>query len=257
MKPAPFEYAVPETLDDALATLAEHADDAKILAGGQSLVPMLNFRLARPERLIDINRLASLSYIRRSGGVLRIGALTRHVQLERSSVVARHWPLLTEAVKLVAHGQIRNRGTVGGSVTHADPAAELPVAFAALDARFHVRSVRGARSIAASDLFVTHLTTSLEADELLTEIEVPPLPPRTGSAFVEYARRHGDFALGGAAVVLTLDEDAAAEIAELAVVDITPTGDIHGSREYRHGLIEALVRRALVTATARATQEAS
>lgn len=290
MKPPPFEYMAPKTLDDALATLAEHADDAKIIAGGQSLVPMLNFRLARPERLIDINGLGALSYIRKSDGVLRIGALTRGAQLERSTIVARGWPLLTEAMKLVAHAQIRNRGTVGGSVSHADPAAELPVAFSALDARFHVRSVRGARSIGWEDLFVTHLTTSLEPDELMTEIEVPPLPPRTGSAFVEYARRHGDFGLGGAAVVVSLDaegaceraaiallaaaptpvragdaeralagrridEETAAEAGALAVRDVAPTGDIHGSSEYRRGLIEALVRRALVTAADRAIQE--
>ena len=290
MKPPPFEYMAPKTLDETLQTLAEHGDEAKIIAGGQSLVPMLNFRLARPERLIDINGLGTLSYIRKSEGILRIGALTRAAQLERSSIVARGWPLLTEAMTLVAHPQIRNRGTVGGSVSHADPAAELPVAFAALDARFHVRSVRGTRAIGWEDLFVTHLTTSLEPDELMTEVEVPPLPPRSGSAFVEYARRHGDFGLGGAAVVVSLDErgacaraaiallaaaptpvrasdaeqalvggpvdeERAAEAASIAVRDITPTGDIHGSGEYRRGLIEALVRRALVTAGRRATQE--
>lgn len=287
MKPPPFEYHDPRSADEALALLAEHGEDGKVLAGGQSLVPLLNFRLARPERLIDVNRIGELAYVRRKDGVLRIGALTRQVALEKSAIVAANWPLLTEAIGLVAHPQIRNRGTVGGSAAHADPAAELPVAFTALDATFHVRSQRGARSIAASDFFVTHLTTVMEPDELLTEIEVAPLPERTGHSFTEFARRHGDFGLGGAAVLVTLDAGgvctraaiallaaaptpvrasaaeqalagaridnaAAAEAARAAVADISPTGDIHGSSEYRKDLIEALVRRAILSAAERA-----
>ncbi|MGH2949241.1 MAG: FAD binding domain-containing protein, partial [Solirubrobacteraceae bacterium] len=209
MKPPPFEYDDPHDAGEAIALLAEHGDESKVLAGGQSLVPLLNFRLARPERLIDVNRIGELAYVRRRDGVLRIGALTRQATLERSRVVAENWPLLTEAMRLVAHPQIRNRGTVGGSVAHADPAAELPVAFTALDATFHARSARGARAIRAADFFRTHLTTALEPDELLVEIEVAPLPPRTGSAFTEFARRHGDFGLGGAAVLVTLAPDGA------------------------------------------------
>jgi CO/xanthine dehydrogenase FAD-binding subunit len=287
VKPPPFEYHDPRTLDEALALLAEHGDGAKVLAGGQSLVPLLNFRLARPDRLVDINGLAELDYIGFENGTLRIGAMTRHSALERSEEVGRRVPLLTEAVRLVGHVQIRNRGTVGGSVAHADPAAELPVAFAALDARFHVRSQRGERSLGAGDLFRTHLTTALEPEELLTEIEVPVPAAGTGFAFVEFARRHGDFALGGAAVLVglgkdgrceraavgllaaaptplrrpeveawlagrELDEATAREAAERCAADIDPTGDIHGSAEYRRGLAEVMVRRALLTAIERA-----
>jgi CO/xanthine dehydrogenase FAD-binding subunit len=201
MKPAPFEYDAPESLDEALELLASYGDETKVLAGGQSLVPLLNFRLARPERLVDINRIAELSYIRRDGDRLKLGALTRTAQLERSELVAEQWPILREAVCYAGHPQIRSRGTVGGSVAHADPAAELPVALTALGARFVVRSARGERTLEAGELFAGYLTTTLEPDELLVEIDVPPLPVGAGTAFVEYARVHGDFALAGAAVV--------------------------------------------------------
>jgi carbon-monoxide dehydrogenase medium subunit/6-hydroxypseudooxynicotine dehydrogenase subunit alpha len=281
MKPARFEYDDPRALDEALDLLAEHGDTAKVLAGGQSLVPLLNFRLARPDRLVDINHVAELDYVRANGS-LRIGALTRHAALEREPGAG---PLLTRALRFVGHAQIRNRGTVGGSVAHADAAAELPVAFTALDARYHVRSQRGSRTLGSDDLFVTHMTTSLEPDELLVEIEVPATAAGSRYAFVEFARRHGDFALGGAAVVLrtdadgtceraaiallsaaptplraraaeewlagnTVDERTAAEAAARAVADARPRDDIHGSPEYRRALIEALVRRALLEAAA-------
>jgi aerobic carbon-monoxide dehydrogenase medium subunit len=200
MKPADFAYDDPRELGEVLALLAGE-EDVKVLAGGQSLVPLLNFRLARPERLVDINRVEELAYLRRDGDVLRIGALARHVDLERSEEVRSGWPLLTQAVRYVGHPQIRARGTVCGSVAHADPAAELPAALLALDARFHVRSLRGARALDAEELFLGFLTTALEPDELLVEIEVPAPSPRSGSAFVEHARTHGDFALGGAAAV--------------------------------------------------------
>jgi CO/xanthine dehydrogenase FAD-binding subunit len=289
VKPPPFEYDAPGTVDEAIALLHEHASDAKVLAGGQSLVPLLNFRLARPGRLIDINGLGELSHIRRQSGRLDVGAIARQSALERSTIVREHWPLLHEAVGWVAHAQIRNRGTVGGSMAHADPAAELPVALAALDGAVRVRSVRGERTIAWDELFVTHLTTSLEPDELLVAVELPPQPPRTGSAFVEYARRHGDFALGGAAVTVTSDEggacrstaiallgaaaapiragaaerllagapvteEAARAAAVEAVRDIEPTGDIHGGAAYRRRLVEAMVRRAITIAAARVPQ---
>ena len=286
MKPPAFDYHDPRNLDEVLELLAQHGEDAKVLAGGQSLVPMLNFRLAHPEHLVDLRRIDSLAYVCRQDGALRIGTMTRQATLESSPLVAAQWPLLTEALGFVAHAQIRNRGTVGGSVAHADPAAELPAAFCALDARFHVRSQRGTRSVGWRDFFITHLTTALEPDELLVEIEVPPLPQTTGWAFVEYARRHGDFALGGAAALLTIEdgicrrarialraaadtplrpeaaerslegnvvsEEAAAEAARLATANINPTGDIHGDSEYRKHLIEAMVRRAITHATARA-----
>ena len=277
-----------DSVEQALALLAEHADDVKVLAGGQSLMPMLNFRLARPGRLVDINGLGALASVRRADGKLHIGALTRQAVMERSAAVRAHWPLLHEALAFVAHPQIRNRGTIGGSVAHADPAAELPVALTALDASVTVASRRGSRSIAMSDLYITHLTTCLEADELLTEIIVPPISPAAGSAFVEYARRHGDFGLGGAAVILTPGSDGRCEQASIvllaaaptplraheaergprvagdrrgqspreaaacAVREIAPTGDIHGDTRYRRRLIEALVRRAVLTAADRA-----
>jgi len=199
VKPAPFEYAAPRTVDEALGLLDE---DAKVLAGGQSLVPVMNFRLARPGRLVDVNRVDGLAHIRKRGGALHIGALTRHATLERSEVVAAGWPLLRQAVRHVGHPQIRTRGTIGGSCAHADPTAELPVALGALDARFHIRSRAGARVIPADEFFVTRLTTALRDDELLVEIEVPAPPAGARTAFAEYARTHGDWAIAGAAVVL-------------------------------------------------------
>jgi CO/xanthine dehydrogenase FAD-binding subunit len=286
MKPPAFAYEAPEEVEHSLALLAEHGLDAKVLAGGQSLVPLLNFRLARPELLIDVNDLQELSYLRRENGVLRIGALTRHAQAERSPLLRRCAPLVTEALRWVGHAQIRNRGTVGGSVAHADPSAELPVVFAALDARFHVRSTRGARVLDHTEMFRSQLESGLEPDELLCEIELDPLPPRSGWAFEEYARRHGDFALGGAAVLLETDAeevctraaiallaagptplrastaervltgnrltaDAVREAAAEAVKEVSPTGDIHGSSGYRRSLIETLTERALTRAAAR------
>lgn len=286
MKPPLFEYHDPRDVDGALELLSRHGEDAKVLAGGQSLVPLLNFRLAQPEHLIDLGRVDSLAYVRRTDGVLRVGTMTRQATLEASPLVAERWPLLTEALGFVAHAQIRNRGTVGGSVAHADPAAELPVAFAALDASVHLRSRGAERIVGWRDFFVTHLTTAIEPGELLVEISVPPVSPGTGWAFTEYARRHGDFALGGAGALLTIEdgvcrearvallaagdtplrpeaaercleggpitEESTAEAARLAVADINPTGDIHGSSEYRRQLIEGMVRRAITTATERA-----
>ncbi len=286
MKPPLFEYHDPSTVEGALDLLAEHGEDAKVLAGGQSLVPLLNFRLASPDHLIDLGHVPALAYVRRRDGVLRIGTMTRQATLEASPLVAEHWPLLFGALGYVAHAQIRNRGTVGGSVAHADPAAELPVAFTVLDATFHVRSRNGTRSVSCRDFFITHLTTALEPEELLVEIEVPPVPPGTGWAFTEYARRHGDFALGGAAALITLEDgvcrrarlgllaaadtprrakaaekmlegspitgESSAEAARAAVADINPTGDIHGGSEYRMHLIEGMVRRAIEQALERA-----
>ncbi len=199
MKPAPFEYVAPASVEEALGLLG---DDATPLAGGQSLVPLLNFRLARPARIVDLNRIAELAPLRRHGGALHIGAMTRQAALERSTLVARHWPLLAQAVRHVANAAVRARGTVGGSVAHADPAAELPVALTALDARFHLRSASATRTLTAAELFQGPLTTAIAAGELLVRIEVPPLPAGARTAFAEYARTHGDFAQAGAAVVL-------------------------------------------------------
>ncbi|MDO8212495.1 xanthine dehydrogenase family protein subunit M [Conexibacter sp. CPCC 206217] len=216
MKPAAFDYAAPRTLDEALALL-DGDDDAKAIAGGQSLVPVMNFRLATPARLVDLNGIAELTYLRRRDGALRIGALTRHATLEHSELVARAAPLLRQAVKHVGHPAIRTRGTIGGSCSHADPTAELPVALTALDARFHLRSRTGERVLEASDFFVSQLTTALEEGELVVEIEIPPLPPGARTAFEEYARTHGDWAICGAAVVV------APEHAAIALLGAGPT----------------------------------
>jgi len=287
MKPAPFEYDDPRTVDETLELLARYGDDCKVLAGGQSLVPLMNFRLARPGRLIDINGVTSLGRIRIENGRLQIGAMVRHAQVEHSNEVAARWPLLHEAIGWVGHSQIRNRGTVGGSVAHADPAAELPAAFAALDATFHVLSRRGPRVLRWDQLFVSEFTTALAPDELLTAIVVPAQDPATGTAFVEFARRHGDFALGGAAVTVTigrdgrckdatiallsagpravrasaaerrlqgskLDEAAIKDAANEAVKDLHPTSDLHGSSEYRVKLLRVMAERALTKAAQRA-----
>jgi CO/xanthine dehydrogenase FAD-binding subunit len=262
MKPAPFDYASPATVSEALALLDE---DSRPLAGGQSLVPMLNFRLARPARLVDLERVAGLERLEAHGDVLRIGAMARQAALERSPLVAERWPLLRQAVVQVGHPQIRSRGTVGGSVAHADPKAELPVALAALGARFHVRSPTSSRALTAGELFQGPLMTALEADELLVEIEVPAPPPGARTAFAEHARTHGDFAVAGAAVVAAPGHAAIAllgaepvpvraaeaetalaagaaseEAAELAAAGV--------EEPYRRALLTALVRRAIEAA---------
>lgn len=292
MKPAAFEYDDPETEDEALDLLSRHGDDCKVLAGGQSLVPLMNFRLARPARLIDINGVDSLSHVTRDDGHLVIGAMTRHTQIEHSVEVAEGWPLLTDAIGWVGHSQIRNRGTIGGSVAHADPAAELPAAFAALDASFHLRSKRASRVLSWKEFFVSEFTTALAPDELVTAVQVPAQDPFSGAAFVEYARRHGDFALGGAAVTIKLGQDGRAEHVTIALLSagpapvraegaerqlrgskidessiraasveaikgLHPTSDIHGSSEYRIALLRTMAERALTIAAQRASRKRS
>jgi carbon-monoxide dehydrogenase medium subunit len=289
MKPAQFEYRCPDTLDEALAIFAELGSDAKALAGGQSLVPAMNFRLARPEVLVDLNRLDPLAYIHEcADGGLRIGAMTRQRSAERSPAVASRASLLSEAMPWVAHPQIRNRGTVGGSLAHADPAAELPAVMVALDARVVLQSRTATRTVPAQGFFTGILSTVLGPDELLTEIQIPARPARTGAAFMELARRHGDFALVGVAVAMVLDEGgdcSSARIVLLSVGDgpvlatramaalvgsvptaprieeaarlaaeteIDPPSDIHATSAYRRQLAKVLVRRALARAAERA-----
>jgi CO/xanthine dehydrogenase FAD-binding subunit len=288
MKPAPFAYLAPRTVAETLELLARHGTEGKVLAGGQSLMPMLNFRIARPETLIDINNVAELSYIERRDGALHIGALTRHAELEHSPLVAEHWPLLTEAMRWLAHPPIRNRGTIGGSVAHADPAAELPAALTALDARFVADSHRGRRVLGPAEMFAGLLQSGLEPDELLVEIQVPALTPPSGSAFLEHARRHGDFALGGVAVVLgregdrcrerdarvvllgagpgplrvleaesllgarPVDEATARAAGEAAAAAADPPSDPHADAAHRRRLAAALTRRAVLLAWERA-----
>ena len=287
MKPAAFAYYDPTTVEEALGLLADLGDEAKLLAGGQSLVPMMNFRLARPAHLIDVNRIAALQYMQAGAAELRIGAMTRQSQVERSAEVVGGWPLLVDAVRHIGHVQIRNRGTVGGSLAHADPAAELPATMLALDAEMLVRRKDGERSVAAGDFFDSYYTTALAADEMLVEVRIPAIPPRTGWGFHEVSRRHGDFAMVGAAALLTVDaagyiqrarltfngaapapvRSAAAEAmlvgnkpdvelfrraGERGAEDLDPDTDIHATAEYRREVGAVLARRALVQAAARA-----
>jgi len=288
MKPAPFDFFTPATVDEALALLDEHGGDAKPLAGGQSLIPAMNFRLARPAVLVDLNRISELAYVRAESGGLAVGAMTRQRAVERSDVVARAAPLLAEAMPSIAHAQIRNRGTVGGSIAHADPSAELPAVMLALDARFRAKSAAGERSIPAGEFFKGMLETALAPGELLIEIALPPLPARCGTAFLEMARRHGDYALVGVAGVVTLDPRGRCTAARLGLLsvgdgpvlaaeagkvlagqtpseelvraagdaaatrDVDPPSDIHASAAYRRQLVAVLTRRALARAFERA-----
>jgi carbon-monoxide dehydrogenase medium subunit len=223
MKPPRFEYAAPQKIDEAVALLAQHGDRAKILAGGQSLVPLLNFRLARPEVLVDVNRVAELAYVRPVDSGVAIGALTRQHTLERAEVIRTKLPIVAEACGLIGHLPIRHRGTLGGSLAHADPASELPAAVMALEAELTVTRRGSQRTLAADQFFTGMLTTALAPDELLTEVRLPGLPPRTGGAFSEIARRAGDFALVGMAALVTLDDAGRVTRARLALCGAGPT----------------------------------
>ena len=222
MKPPLFAYECPTEVADAVALLAAHGADARPLAGGQSLVPLLNFRLARPAVLVDLNRIAALGRIAVEDGTLCIGAMARQAAVEADSAVARCWPLLTEVIGHIAHPQIRNRGTVGGSLAHNDPAAELPAVMLALDAEMTVQSPAGVRTVQAVDFFTGTMETALAPDELLIEIRVPALPEGTGWSFQEVARRQGDFALVAVAVLLRPSSSASGIDARVVV---TGTGD--------------------------------
>jgi aerobic carbon-monoxide dehydrogenase medium subunit len=280
MKPAPFMYAAPSTLVEALALLVTHGDKAKLLAGGQSLVPMMNFRLARPEYIIDLNRVAGLDAIIEQDATLVVGAMTRQRSLERSDLIRQRYPLLLEAVQYIGHTAIRNRGTVGGSMAHADPAAELPAVLVAYGGSVRVQGPQGTREIPAAELFLTYFTTTLAADEILTEVRFPRWPEGTGWCFLEESRRHGDFAMVGVAALITLDaerrcthtavaltgvdgmphavmeatgilvghvpdEARIAEVARAAAAGVAPESDIHASAAFRRHLSGVLTRRAL------------
>jgi CO/xanthine dehydrogenase FAD-binding subunit len=223
MKPAPFEYERPCTLEEALSALAQYGGEAKVLAGGQSLVPLLNFRMLRPAVLIDINRLKELDFVQKGDrGGLRIGALTRHHTLETSPAVKEFFPVLTKAMTHVAHLAIRNRGTIGGSLTHADPAAELPMMALLLDASIHARSSRRVQVYKAQDYFIAPLTCALAEDEIVTGIELPPLPAGTGWGFEEFSQRQGDFAIAAAAAVITVKDGKIGEV-RLALMGVGET----------------------------------
>jgi CO/xanthine dehydrogenase FAD-binding subunit len=222
VKPPAVAYHRPATEEESIELLGRYGDDARVLGGGQSLVPLLNFRLSRPERLIDITHVASLAFVRAREQRLLIGAATRQATIERSPIVSQRWPLLRRAVDYVGHPQTRSRGTVGGSVAHADPAAELPVALAALDGRVHLRSPRGTRVLEWADFFRSEFVTACAPDEMLTAVELPAQPARTGVSFREYAPRHGDFAVAGVASVISLDDDGRCAHAALALLACGP-----------------------------------
>jgi carbon-monoxide dehydrogenase medium subunit len=286
MKPASFDYHAPTSVDEALTVLKLHVGDARLLAGGQSLLPMMNFRLAAPSVIIDLNRIPDLAYIEREGDVVRIGAMTRQRAIEFSPVIATHLPLLREAIKLVGHLPTRSRGTIGGSIAHADPSAELPMVLQALDGSVRVRGPRGDRDIAADELFVDAMTTSLAPEEILFEVRLPVMPASAGFAVEEFARRHGDFAIAAVAVVVVRDGDrcskariatagisshatrlrAAEQIleqrglngssitqaAEEAARLVVPLSDHNASPEFRRHLTSVLTGRALHRAVATA-----
>src|SRR6266513_4599987 len=222
MKPPKFRYFAPKSVGEALALLAEHADEARVLAGGQSLVPLMNMRLVHPDVLIDINGISELAFIKASDGGRTLGALTRDATLAGDSTVTERLSLLREAAHCVGHPAIRNRSTVGGSIAHADPAAELPAVMLPLNAEFEVRSRSGSRTISTQDFFKGYLMTDLKTGELLTELRIPGLLPGSGSAFVEFSRREGDYALAGVAAVLALDEDGTIADARLGLCSVGP-----------------------------------
>lgn len=286
MKPVPFDYVRPASLEEAIAQLQRYDGDAKILAGGQSLIPLLNMRLARPSALIDLGTIPGLDELRQDGQVLKIGAMVRHHRIERSPLVAECCPLLQEAVRYVGHPAIRTRGTFGGSVAHADPSAELPAISALLDASFRIAGPTGERVVPWQDFFVTYLTSSLEPEEILVETNLPLPASTTGSAFLEVAPRHGDFALVGAGALIDLDEEGQISMAKFVLTgiggtpwrspeleaqlagqppeahlfreigahvaeQIEPEGDTHASAEYRRSLAAVLVERVLAAAVGR------
>jgi aerobic carbon-monoxide dehydrogenase medium subunit len=287
VKPPPFEYVAPGELDEAVAVLSEHGDEAKVLAGGQSLMPLLSFRLARPSVLVDLNRVSGLDGAALEGDVLRIGAMTRQRDVERLPGLRERCPMIVEAIEQIGHVTIRNRGTVGGSLAHADPAAEWTALALNLDAQLDVVGPGGSRTIAADEFFVTYYTTTLAAEEVLTQVRLSIPNGRSGSCFLELARRHGDFALVGVGALLSLDDAGAVADARVALIGVADRAlrassveaalrgrepsdavlaeaaeqvtdgmggrsDVHASEEYRRHASRVLTRRALATALARA-----
>jgi carbon-monoxide dehydrogenase medium subunit len=286
MKPAPFSYFRPHSLDEALNLLTTYGDEAKVLAGGQSLVPLMNFRLARPQYLVDVNAIKGLSETKVDDRTLTLGAMIRQRQVEESHSISARLPILSEAVRLIAHPAIRNRGTVGGSLVHADPAAELPVLAIALDAAFQLRSIAAERSVLASEFYQGYLATAIARDELMVQVKLPLPPKDVGWSFMEVARRHGDFAIVAVAVLMGLDRHRTLNFARIALGGIgpipvrvaaaenallsnrpsaelyreagalvaeavDPPTDIHASSSYRRHIAEVLVRRALNVAESR------
>ena len=289
MKPAQFEYLAPTSVPDAIDALSEGGDDVKVLAGGQSLVPLMNMRLARPRTVVDINRIGELAYIREHDGGLAIGALTRQRAAEKSDLLRERAPLMHEAIGYIGHIAIRTRGTIGGSIAHADPAGELPAVVAALDAELVVRGPGGERTVRPEEFFLTYLTTVLGPDELLTEVRLPAWPAADGWSFREVSRRHGDYALVGVACTVRLAEDGSCSDARLVLTGVggapyvsragqdavrgerpspallehvqeavssdeglEPESDIHASALYRKEVAGVMAKRALAAAIERA-----
>jgi carbon-monoxide dehydrogenase medium subunit len=285
LKPPPFEYRLPDSLEEALSIMAEYGDEARPLAGGQSLVPLMAFRLARPAVLVDLNQLGDLASIHLDDDQVRVGAMVREKAAERSDTLARCVPLLARALPFIGHEAIRTRGTIGGSLAHADPAAELPAVAVATGAQMVATSEkRGQRTVPAEEFFVTHFTTALDPDELVTQVQFPAAPEGTGVAFQEVARRHGDFAMVGVAAMLHVadgiidrarivltgmaDKPARAgaaeavlegnppslasfeEAAAVVAADLDPPSDLHGSTAYRRHVATVLARRSLEEAAA-------
>ncbi|MGI9380211.1 MAG: FAD binding domain-containing protein [Methyloligellaceae bacterium] len=283
MKPAPFKYVAATSIEEALSYKAQFGDEARFLAGGQSLIPIMNFRLARPGFLIDINRLNELSSISQNEDGVSIGALTRHGELERSAIVSSTHAIACEAIKEVAHPQIRNRGTLCGNIAHADPASEMPAVMLALQARFKAKSATGERWIEARDFFQGVFETTLADNEMLKEIELPKLETDAGSCFIELARRQGDYAIAGVAAIVTLDEKdhcrsvrlaycgcgetplvaeltqqnligepidekTARAAGESAAKELDPTNDVHADADYKRHIAAVLTKRALLKA---------
>jgi CO/xanthine dehydrogenase FAD-binding subunit len=283
MKPARFDYVSPSTVEAAVAALVASNGEGKVLAGGQSLLPLLNFRMARPAVLVDLNGIQGLSYIEDRGDRIAIGALTRHRELEHSQLIASKLPVMSAAMRHVAHLAIRNRGTIGGSLSHADPAAELPMLATFHDAEISVQGPTGRRTVAPSEFFVDALTNCLEPEEIVVEIEFPVLQ-HDGWAFEEVARRFGDFALASIAVsvrrgqstledarvavmgvadtplrlreaeeelvAMELDDRTPDRFSEIVISQVSPNDDLHASAEYRRHLLAQLAKRALRTALA-------
>jgi carbon-monoxide dehydrogenase medium subunit len=287
MIPPAFEYLRPQTIPEAVAMLQKHRDDAKILSGGQSLIPMMKFRLARPAVLIDINRINGLSYIKEDGGFLKIGGLTREADLETSTLIRGKYPLLLDTAKVIADPQVRNMATVGGNIAHGDPANDHPATMVAYGAQVVATGTKGERVIPIDEFFVSIFTTALQPDEILTEIRIPIPAAKSGGAYFKLERKVGDFATAAAAVQLTLDgagavqrvgialtnvgptpikarkaeeflrgkkPDAAnlAQAAELASQESQPSADLRGPVEYKVGLARELTKRALALAVERA-----